>query len=62
MPRKIHVDNTAPADLLLLQTWEKTNELEIREFKLTQLKHEAEEAEEAARNGGSSSLPPALRR
>ena len=53
------MDNTAPVDLLLLQTWEKTNELEIREFKLTQLKHEAEEAEEAARNGGSSSLPPA---
>ena len=38
-----------------MKTWEKTNELEIREFKLTQLKHEAEEGEENITNG---SLPP----
>ena len=43
---------------MLLQTWEKTNELEIREFKLTQLKHEAEEAEENMTNG--SHLPVRL--
>ena len=41
--------------IIILQTWEKTNELQIREFKLTQLKHETEETEETTRNGSNGS-------
>ena len=41
--------------IIILQTWEKTNELQIREFKLTQLKHEGEEGEETSRNGSHGS-------